>query len=178
VLDSGQDPAGGFPTGGFPRGFSTHKGHDTIEPTDSGDHHPDVLAMRQYWEGKRRGRSMPSRADIDPFELKRFLPGLILIDVVEDARRYVYRLVGTREVAMRGRDPTGKSMLEGFFAANLEAALAIPDRVVATRAPLFIHRAFTAADGRIGDEDLIMLPLSNDGERVTMIMGYTHHRLA
>ena len=121
---------------------------------------------------------MPSRADIDPFELKRFLPGLILIDVVDDARRYVYRLVGTREVAMRGRDPTGKSMIEGFFAANLDAALAIPDRVVATRAPLHIHRAFTAPDGRLGDEDLIMLPLSEDGERVTMIMGYTHHRLA
>jgi hypothetical protein len=134
--------------------------------------------VRQYWEGKRRGRPMPSRADIDPVEIKRFLPGIILIDVVDDARRYVYRLVGTREVAMRGKDPTGKSMIEGFFAPNLDAALAIPDRVVATRAPLFIHRAFTAPDGRIGDEDLIMLPLSADGEQVTMILGYTHHRLA
>jgi hypothetical protein len=121
---------------------------------------------------------MPSRADIDPAELKRFLPGIILIDVVEDARRYVYRLVGTREVAMRGKDPTGKSMVDGFFAADLPSALAIPDRVVSTRAPLFLHRAFTAPDGRIGDEDLIMLPLSEDGAKVTMIMGYTHHRLA
>ena len=59
--------------------------------------------MRQYWEEKRRGRLMPSRADIDPLELRRYLPGIILIDVVDDARRYVYRLVGTREVAMRGR---------------------------------------------------------------------------
>ena len=134
--------------------------------------------MHRYWQDKRRGRAMPSRADIDPFELKPFLPGLILIDVVEDARRYVYRLVGTREVAMRGKDPTGKSMIEGFFAPDLAAALAIPDRVVTTRAPFFLHRAFTAPDGRIGDEDLIMLPLSNDGERVNMIMGYTHHRLA
>ena len=121
---------------------------------------------------------MPSRADIDPFELKRFLPGIILIDVVDDERRYVYRLVGTREVAMRGKDPTGKSMVQGYFASSLEEALAIPDRVVATRAPLFLHRAFTAPDGRIGDEDLVMLPLSEDGERVNMILGYTHHRLA
>jgi len=42
--------------------------------------------------------------------------------VVDDDRRYVYRLVGTREVAMRGKDPTGQSMIEGFFAPNLEAA--------------------------------------------------------
>lgn len=121
---------------------------------------------------------MPSRADIDPIELGRFLPGIILIDVVDDERRYVYRLVGTREAAMRGKDPTGQSMVEGFFAPNLEAALAIPDKVVATRAPLFVHRDFVAPDGRLGFEDLIMLPLSEDGARVTMIMGYTHHRLA
>jgi len=133
--------------------------------------------MRQYWEEKRRGRLMPSRADIDPLELRKYLPGIILIDVVDDARRYVYRLVGTREVAMRGKDPTGQSMVEAFFAADLESALAIPDKVVATKAPLFIHRDFTAPDGRLGFEDLIMLPLSEDGARVTMIMGYTHHRL-
>lgn len=133
--------------------------------------------MRQYWDEKRRGRLMPSRADIDPLELRKYLPGIILIDVVDDARRYVYRLVGTREVAMRGKDPTGQSMVEGFFAADLESALAIPAKVVATRAPLFLHRDFTAPDGRLGFEDLIMLPLSEDGERVTMIMGYTHHRL-
>ncbi|MDQ7248938.1 PAS domain-containing protein [Dongia sedimenti] len=136
------------------------------------------MAVRQYWEEKRRGRPMPARADIDPIELRRFLPGIILIDVVDDERRYVYRLVGTREVAMRGKDPTGQSMVEGFFAPNLEAALAIPDQVVATRAPLFVHRDFIAPDGRLGYEDLIMLPLSEDGLKVTMIMGYTHHRLA
>jgi hypothetical protein len=136
-----------------------------------------VLAIRRYWEEKRRGRPFPSRADIDPLELKRFLPGLVLIDVVDDDRRYVYRLVGTREVAMRGRDPTGKSMIEGYFAPSLQDALVIPDRVVSTRAPLVVSRAFTAPDGRIGDEEMIMLPLSEDSARINMLMVYTHHRL-
>ena len=120
---------------------------------------------------------MPSRADIDPAELRRYLPGIILIDVVDDERRYVYRLVGTREAAMRGKDPTGQSVIQGFFAPNLAAALAILDQVVTTRAPLFMHRDFTAPDGRLGYEDIVMLPLSGDGERVTMLFGYTHHRL-
>src|SRR5215510_1375314 len=100
--------------------------------------------MRRYWEEKRRGRAMPSRADIDPLELRKYLPGIILIDVVDDARRYVYRLVGTREVAMRGKDPTGQSVIDGFFAQDLAAALAILDQVVTLRGPLFIHRDFTA----------------------------------
>jgi hypothetical protein len=152
--------------------------HDPKDHPDPGDHHPDVLAVHRYWEEKRRGRPMPSRADIDPLELRSYLPGIILIDVVEDERRYVYRLVGTREVAMRGKDPTGQSIVQGFFAQSLTAALAILDKVVATRAPLFMHRDFTAPDGRLGYEDIIMMPLSQDGVRVTMIMGYTHHRLA
>jgi len=160
----------GSPTTG-PHDLQSHS-------TATGGHHPDVLAVRRYWEEKRGTRPMPSRADIDPAEIKRYLPGIILIDVVDDARRYVYRLVGTREVAMRGKDPTGQSMIEGYFGPTLDEALSIPDRVVSSRAPLFLHRAFTAPDGRLGDEDLVMLPLSTDGERVTMILGYTHHRLA
>src|SRR5215470_17691685 len=113
---------------------SNPRGYPTTPATDSGkpvQHHPDVLAVHRYWQEKRRGRVMPSRADIDPIELKRFLPGIILINVVADERRYVYRLVGTREVAMRGKDPTGQSMIDGFFAQSLEAALAILDKVVA-----------------------------------------------
>jgi hypothetical protein len=83
---------------------------------DLSDFAPDIAAFYAYWDGKRRGRNMPARANIDPLEMVPFLPGIVLIDVVADARRFVYRLVGTREVAMRGRDPTGKSVAEGFYA--------------------------------------------------------------
>lgn len=155
----------------------------TTQPSDTqifdvtSNHHPDVLAVRQYWEERRRGRLMPARAEIDPLDLRLFLPGIILIDVVDDARRYVYRLVGTREVAMRGRDPTGKSVIDGYFATSLQEALSILDRVVASRAPLFLHRDFTAPDGRLGNEDMVMMPLSDDGETVNKLFGYTHHHL-
>jgi hypothetical protein len=148
------------------------------DPPDPGTYHPDVLEFYQYWDSKRRGRLMPSRADIDPIEMPRFLPGIVLIDVVADARRYVYRLVGTREVAMRGKDPTGRSMIEGFFGPSLEETIAMPDRVVTARAPLFFQRKFIAPDRRSGDEEVVLLPLSADGETVSMILAYTHHRLA
>jgi hypothetical protein len=39
----------------------------------------DILS---YWQGKRAGRAMPARADICPFELRRHLPNIILLDVV------------------------------------------------------------------------------------------------
>jgi hypothetical protein len=47
-------------------------------------------AIYQYWEAKRKGRSMPSRLDIDPIEMKVWLPGIQLIDVYH----HPYDIVG------------------------------------------------------------------------------------
>ena len=134
----------------------------------------DIVAFHRYWDSKRRGRRMPSRADIDPAEIVPLLPGITLIDVVADARGFVYRLVGTREVAMRGRDPTGKPVGEGFFGASAEASMASYRDVVMRRAPRLERREFTTPDGRYGREQVILLPLSDDDARVKMIFVYTH----
>ena len=107
-----------------------------------------------------------------------FLPGITLIDVVDDSRRFLYRLIGTREVAMRGNDPTGRSVADGYFAASADAALASYEDVIARRAPRFEQRRFITPDGRIGNEQTVILPLSNDGRRINMILAYTHHYLA
>ena len=120
---------------------------------------------------------MPARRDFDPSDMVAFLPGIALIDVVEDARRFVYRLMGTREVAMRGNDPTGKGVADEFFATSAEAALASYDDVIERRAPRFEQRRFVTLDGRIGNEQTVILPLSDDGQAINMIIAYTHHYL-
>lgn len=90
-----------------------------------------------YWLTKRGSRPMPPRSDLDPTEIPPgLLPGITLVDVVPDHRRYVYRLVGTMEAEVRGYDPTGKSVGEAYFGENAEDATACYDRVVATRAPV------------------------------------------
>jgi len=137
----------------------------------------DIVAFYRYWESKRGGRQMPARADIDPTEIVPFLPGIVLVDVVADARRFVYRLVGTREVAMRGRDPTGRSVSDGFYGASAEASMASYQDVVSRRALRLERREFTTPDGRYGREQVILLPLSDDDARVNMIIAYTHHML-
>jgi hypothetical protein len=54
-----------------------------------------LRAVFAYWRGRCPGRSMPSRADVDPAELKPYLPNIALIDVESDPPRYRYRLAGT-----------------------------------------------------------------------------------
>jgi len=71
-----------------------------------------LAGFYNYWNEKRGDRAMPSRADLDPIEMKRWLPGIIIVDVLENPRRLVYRLVGSRSVSLRQTDVTGKTVPE------------------------------------------------------------------
>jgi hypothetical protein len=138
--------------------------------------HKTVQAMYDYWLGKRGGRTMPARADIEPAEIKKLLPMMVLVDVTADARRFVYRLVGTQEVAERGVDPTGKSVAEAFFGGSLEETLSCYDYVVRNRAPFCYRDPYAASDGQIQNDDIVYLPLSEDGANVNMVLVFTHCR--
>lgn len=136
--------------------------------------HKSVQAMYDYWLAKRGNRPMPARADIEPAEIKKLLPMMMLVDVTADARRFVYRLVGTQEVAERGGDPTGKSVAEAFFGGSLEETLSCYDYVVRNRAPFCYRDPYAASDGQIQNDDIIYLPLSDDGASVNKILVFTH----
>jgi hypothetical protein len=136
--------------------------------------HTDTQAIYAYWLDKCGDRRMPARADIDPIDIPRLLPGICLVDVVPDERRYVYRLAGTSEVEVRGYDPTGKSVVECFFGFTVEDALSCYDRVVATKAPFLDCEPFTATNGRYVTEETVFLPLSDDGINVNKILVFSH----
>ena len=137
--------------------------------------HPDILKILAYWEGKRGDRAMPRRGDIDPAELIELLPNIMLVDVVDDERQFVYRLVGTGEVQVRGKDPTGKSVKEGYFAASPEAAVANYQKVCDTKAPYYEEDEFQVVDRYIGEANLF-LPLSDDGRTVNKILVFSINR--
>ncbi len=127
----------------------------------------------RYWDQKRADRRMPQRADIDPAELVPFLPCLMIVDVVADDRRYVYRLVGTREVEARGRDPTGRAVGEAFIGSSRERVLANYDQVQLTGRPhIDLNTVITTKD-RLDNSHVIFLPLSEDDRTVTQILVFT-----
>jgi hypothetical protein len=136
--------------------------------------HDSVQAVYGYWRQKAAGRLMPTRADIEPADLKPFLPAMMLVDVVHDTRRFVYRLVGTHEVAGRGRDPTGLSVGEAFYAGSAEEALAAYEYVAQERRPFCYCEPYITPDGWEEREDTIYLPLTRDGETVGIILVYAY----
>ena len=104
---------------------------------------------------------------------------MILVDVVYDAEArpdFVYRLVGTREAEIRGNDPTGRRVAEAYHGPSAENAVGCYLEVVEARAPLLDDEYFARDGDRYADEANLFLPLSNDGEKVNMVLVFTAYR--
>jgi len=136
-----------------------------------------IRGFYDYWDRKRRNRPMPSRADIDPAEIKPYLPGIMLVDVVSrDPLELTYRLVGTREVEARGRNPTDRPVREAFYGRSLEQVLAKYAGVIRTRAPLFDDTLEAGPLSPYTEEGTLFLPLSDNGDIVNKIIVFTAYK--
>jgi hypothetical protein len=137
----------------------------------------NTAAFYRYWDGKRGDRTMPSRADIDPLEMKSWLAGIALIDIKRDharPERYElrYRLIGTQLTKLRGRDVTGMRVEIGYFGANLDAALENYRLVIEERTPVYDWDRTPSPDGFAREGETLLLPLAADGETVDMVLVY------
>jgi hypothetical protein len=124
-----------------------------------------------YWHGKRVGRKMPKRADIDPTEIVRLLPDVMLVDRL-DQGRYRYRLIGTANTQAHGVNATGRYLDEVLPGPDYRAhELGLYDECARTARALYSECLFFPP-GRKEPEchtKVLFMPLSADGEMVNMI---------
>lgn len=137
---------------------------------------PDCAAVYHYWKRKRGDRPMPSRKDIDPLELARYLPRILLVNVDHDPLRLTYRLVGTTEVAARGSDPTGKSLPEHCFGESKEEAYNGYLEAIERRSFVFDEQPKETTNPRLFGLGTLLMPLSSDGERVDMVLVFSDYQ--
>lgn len=130
--------------------------------------------VRDYWHDKRGARSMPSRNDISPAQLKTQLPHILLADVIDGGIDFRYRLVGTQLRPFFLAEPSGKLISEviaPFGESTVRETLDSYRSVIARRAPVRL----TGAGSRYGQEpklfDALLAPLSDDDVAVNMIIG-------
>ena len=136
---------------------------------------PPVGEVFRYWDEKRASRPMPLRSDIHPADIPRHLPGIVLVEVKRGPLDFVYRLVGTREVAARGNDPTGKRVAENWYGSDAEDVLVNYRRVVESRSFLYDKDFFARPDGRCVQDESLFLPLGGDGGDVRQILVYSFY---
>lgn len=128
-------------------------------------------AAHDYWLEKRGSRIAPSRSDIRPEEMRKFLPYVMLLDVIGAPPRFRYRLVGTAFAAEYGQEITGRFVDEIDLSDQKECVLADYAEVVRSGAPSFRRWEYTKSDGRYVEVERVVLPLSGDGRAVNMLLG-------
>ena len=131
--------------------------------------YPDLVGVLDYWDAKRGARFAPSRADIDPLDLVRVLPRIMLADVSHDPLDFRYRLSGTGIANVHGAELASLSPRDlrppeyGRLIDRHYRQCAIERR------PLMHLILLDAMDG-IRAYARLLLPLSNDGNTVNMLM--------
>ena len=130
----------------------------------------DLIGVRAYWSAKRQSRFAPKRADIDPADLKLLLPRMMLADVTSaDPVDFRYRLSGTSINTILSGEQTGKrpcDLTPPAYGAMVHEHYCL---AVQRREPLF-HMLTLESDERRLTYTRLLLPLSEDGERVTMLI--------
>ena len=120
-----------------------------------------------YWDSKRAGRQWPSRADIEPSEIKTLLPHLLLTDITDDPFRVRYRLVGTEIARVSHFDFTGHFLDQLTFDSDDTVDWATFYRaVVKNGLPGFGIVHWKASDAAHRWIEFLICPLSNDGSTV------------
>jgi hypothetical protein len=157
----------------------------TVEPFRLGNW-PSALAPElgmflEYWMSKHRADGgLPARADIDPSEIPRLLPGIGLIDVIPviggDDRVFRYRLLGSIHNRMHGRDVAGLTVEEAHGEEEAETLRRPWMQVTQMRVPHYWRREMALARGPLAGTKLryqrIVAPLAADGAEVDMLIGY------
>lgn len=121
------------------------------------------------WEEKRQGRTVPARSDFDVLrDLRPFLGYIILAESIDDGRSWRFRLFGTEIAEAINEERQGHYLhqLPSDESRRLRFMLA---SVAQFRQPAVFK------DVRIGSRfsaicDAVLLPLSEDGDEVNMIL--------
>lgn len=127
-----------------------------------------------YWQSKLNGRSMPSRADIVPAELTMLLPQILLVDVLNDADDFRYRLLGTRLTHYFPERATGKTFSEAlasFGEETVTGTIGVYRQIVTNKLPALISGPGEYYNQAAKSFQAVLTPLSDDDCMVNMIFG-------
>lgn len=133
----------------------------------------ELKKLYDYWSEKAGDRAMPSRGDLDPIiDIPELTSNIWLVDVERDPPGFRFRLLGTEVVAQYGMDFTGKRLDEMDFGGHREAIQRDYEETVRWKQPTYRSHIIEIEETmRRLPYERVLLPLSDDGEAVDMILG-------
>jgi hypothetical protein len=130
-----------------------------------------VRGFHEFWLARCRDGRLPAKRDMDPVEMRAFLPHLVLTEVLRDPLDFQYRIIGDA-VAVRLGNNTGRRVRETALINLTSSAYDNYCAVALSRQPQFLEgRAPTAfSQNRTYLMSRVHCPLSFDGAAVDHII--------
>ncbi len=144
--------------------------------------HPALAELFGYWRSLSTDGSVPRRLDIDPVPLGRILPHLQLLDLGATPDDLRYRLVGDTIVEAFGFEPARRSRgeirrqhVKPENQAGFDETSRQTDSVGRQGLVAYTHDHMTSySRGHLAYARLL-LPVSEDGRRITGVFGAIYH---
>jgi hypothetical protein len=123
-----------------------------------------IAAGYRYWDSRRRGRTMPARADLDPLiDVPRLVPNVMLFDVRHDPLDFRWRLVGSGVRRHFWKDYTGAWFSEDPKYNDRESSVwRSLDLVEKNRQPVLLRPIYVGPHDDFVYVENILMPLQVD----------------
>lgn len=130
-----------------------------------------VRGILDYWLSIHPKDRLPSRADLDPISIPKLLPYVVMTDVEYDPFRLRFRLLGTVISNAFTKNLTGLYFDEAF--ENFRDSEGYQQRKIVsdTKEPVhFFGKGKLRYNLDFTSIEWVLLPLSDDGENVSIIL--------
>lgn len=144
-------------------------GYGLIDPDDIAE--PVLRALYGYWDGLRAKGLRPRRADIDPLEMRGFLPHVFLADTAEHIDDFRFRLYGTAVVEGFGEDRTGWRFEQHAYIENVHEVNAGYLFVRDNARPHYLPNRVVSHWRDYQGYSRLLMPLFGETGQVEMIIG-------
>lgn len=129
-----------------------------------------------YWHSKKAGGRLPRRVDIDPVEIPRLMPHVVLLDVRREPETdFKYRLIGTYVAENLYNDHTGSSFSEIEHQKAPSQIWQNCCRVVETGDAFIAGTPYVGPHQEFRRVEDVILPLADDGETVDCLLVFIEY---
>ncbi|MFN4166356.1 MAG: hypothetical protein ACK4GK_17405 [Ferrovibrio sp.] len=134
--------------------------------------HPRFRWMRDYLLQVAPPGKLPGRQHLEPVIFKRLLPFINLVDVdaVDGGLRFRYRLVGTLQTKIAGREITGLYLEDAVLPLFVERIRNNMTACAEQREAIYDAFAMPHPDRDFIRTERVYYPLARDGEAVDMLL--------
>ncbi|WP_162180402.1 PAS domain-containing protein [Methylocapsa aurea] len=124
-----------------------------------------------YWNGLRRGRAAPERAEIDPAAIRHVLADTFMLEA-DRAEKFPFRLSGTRVNALFDAELKGRSFIDLWRPKEAQNMPALLLNVIDSACPIFARIAAGPEGYGLTELELLLLPIHHHGKAQARILGH------